>query len=45
MNAKSKKVAIELSNTEAKPFSDWLSSRMDQLYDEYRQSKNDTNGD
>ncbi|KQV78153.1 plasmid partitioning protein RepB [Rhizobium sp. Root1220] len=45
MNAKSKKVAIEFSNTEAKPFSDWLSSRMDQLYDEYRQSKSDNNGD
>lgn len=45
MNAKSKKVAIELSNTEAKPFSDWLSSRMDQLYDEYRRSKSDNNGD
>jgi len=45
MNAKSKKVAIELSNTEAKPFSDWLSSRMDQLYDEYRRSKPDNNGD
>jgi len=45
MNAKSKKVAIELSNTEAKPFSDWLSSRMDQLYDEYRRSKPESNGD
>ena len=45
MNAKSKKVAIELSNTEARPFSDWLSSRMDRLYDEYRQSKPDNNGD
>ncbi len=45
MNAKSKKVAIELSNTEAKPFSDWLSSHMDRLYDEYRQSKPEANGD
>lgn len=45
MNAKSKKVAIELSNTEARPFSDWLSSRMDGLYEEYRQSKPDNNGD
>lgn len=45
MNAKSKKVAIELSNAEAKPFSDWLSSRMDRLYDEYRQSKTERNGD
>ncbi|CCM79656.1 plasmid partitioning protein RepB [Rhizobium mesoamericanum] len=39
MNARSKKVAIELANAEAKPFSEWLSSRMDRLYDEYRQSK------
>lgn len=45
MNAKSKKVAIEFSNAEAKPFSDWLSSRMDQLYDEYKRSKPDSNGD
>ncbi|MGV2103208.1 plasmid partitioning protein RepB [Rhizobium sp. 21-4511-3d] len=45
MNAKSRKVAIELSNVEAKPFSDWLSSRMDQLYDEYKRSKPDSNGD
>lgn len=45
MNAKSKKVAIELSNAEAKPFSDWLSNRMDRLYDEYRQSKPERNGD
>lgn len=45
MNAKSKRVAIELSNTEAKPFSDWLSSRMDQLYAEYKRSKPDSNGD
>ncbi|WP_296036097.1 plasmid partitioning protein RepB [uncultured Agrobacterium sp.] len=45
MNAKAKKVAIELSNAEAKPFSDWLSSRMDHLYDEYRRSKPDTDGD
>lgn len=45
MTAKSKKVAIELSNVEAKPFSDWLSSRMDHLYDEYRRSKPENNGD
>lgn len=45
MNAKSKKVAIELSNTEAKPFSDWLSTHMDRLYEEYRQSKPEANGD
>ncbi|TAV24584.1 plasmid partitioning protein RepB [Rhizobium ruizarguesonis] len=45
MNAKSKKVAIELSNLEAKPFSDWLSGRMDRLYEEYRRSKPEHNGD
>ncbi|MUO85213.1 plasmid partitioning protein RepB [Agrobacterium vitis] len=45
MNAKSKKVAIELSNVEAKPFSDWLSGRMDRLYDEYKRSKTERNGD
>jgi ParB family chromosome partitioning protein len=45
MTAKSKKVAIELSYVEAKPFSDWLSSRMDHLYDEYRRAKPETNRD
>ncbi|MGL3609073.1 plasmid partitioning protein RepB [Rhizobium sp. G187] len=45
MSAKAKKVSIELSNNEAKPFSSWLSSRMDRLYEEYRQSKSDQNGD
>lgn len=42
---KAKKVAIELSNAEAKPFTDWLTSRMDRLYDEYKGSKNESNGD
>ncbi|MCV3768729.1 plasmid partitioning protein RepB [Rhizobium sp. TRM95796] len=45
MSAKSKKVAIELSSVEAKPFSDWLSSQMDHLYDEYKRSKPNTDGD
>ncbi|MBP2450028.1 ParB family chromosome partitioning protein [Rhizobium leguminosarum] len=45
MNAKSKKVAIELSNVEAKPFSDWLSINMDRLYNEYKGSKQEKNGD
>ena len=39
MNAKAKKVAIELSKPEASPFANWLSERMDRLYDEYKQSK------
>jgi ParB family chromosome partitioning protein len=45
MNAKSKKVAVELSNVEAKPFSEWLSAHMDRLYDEYKGSKQENNGD
>jgi ParB family transcriptional regulator, chromosome partitioning protein len=39
MNSRAKRVAIELSNVEAKPFSDWLKDRLDRLYDEYRRSK------
>lgn len=39
MNPKAKKVAIELSNVEAKPFSEWLSSHMGRLYEEYKGSK------
>lgn len=45
MSAKAKKVAIELSSVEARPFGDWLSSRMDRLYDEYRASRTEHNGD
>ncbi|MGI2036170.1 plasmid partitioning protein RepB [Rhizobium panacihumi] len=45
MNAKAKKVAIELSSSEAKPFSEWLSNRMDALYDEYKKSGHAMNGD
>ncbi|CDZ54439.1 plasmid partitioning protein RepB [Neorhizobium galegae] len=45
LNAKSKKVAIELSKVEARPFGDWLSSRMDRLYEEYKRSKPESNGD
>ncbi|MCO4319052.1 plasmid partitioning protein RepB [Phyllobacterium sp. 21LDTY02-6] len=45
MNQKAKKVAIELGNENAKPFSDWLSSRLDRLYDEFEQSKTGPAGD
>ncbi|NTJ45353.1 plasmid partitioning protein RepB [Agrobacterium larrymoorei] len=45
INAKAKKVAIELTNAEAKPFSEWLSSHMGRLYEEYKGSKTETNGD
>lgn len=41
VNTRSRKVAIELSSIEAKPFSDWLSTRMDRLYDEYRRTKDE----
>ncbi len=45
INAKAKKVAIELTNAEARPFSQWLSSHMGRLYEEYKGSKTETNGD
>lgn len=45
INAKAKKVAIELTNSEARPFSEWLSSHMGRLYEEYKGSKTETNGD
>jgi ParB family chromosome partitioning protein len=45
INSKAKKVAIELTNVEAKPFSEWLSSHLGRLYEEYKGSKTDTHGD
>ncbi|MDH0117102.1 plasmid partitioning protein RepB [Rhizobium pusense] len=45
MNSKAKKVAIELTNVEARPFSEWLSSHMGRLYEEYKGSKTEPNGD
>ncbi len=45
INSKAKKVAIELTNVEARPFSEWLSSHMGRLYEEYKGSKTETNGD
>ncbi|MCQ4632667.1 plasmid partitioning protein RepB [Shinella sp. CPCC 100929] len=45
MAAKPKKVEIELSNAEARPFSEWLSTHMDRLYEEYSRSKQENNGD
>lgn len=45
MNSKAKKVAIELTNVEARPFGEWLSSHMGRLYEEYKGSKTETNGD
>lgn len=40
MKQKSKKIDIELANKEARPFGDWLSSHLDRLYDEYKQTTN-----
>lgn len=45
MNAKPKKVSIELSSAEARPFGTWLSNHMDRLYEEYRRSNPDNNGE
>ncbi|MCH6206287.1 plasmid partitioning protein RepB [Brucella ciceri] len=45
MNRKPKKVAIELTSTKAAPFGDWLSNRLDALYEEFRQSENERTGD
>ncbi|MCB1527231.1 MAG: plasmid partitioning protein RepB [Hyphomicrobiaceae bacterium] len=45
MNARSKKVAMEFTNSEARPFGNWLSDHLDRLYDEYRRSKPQHNGD
>jgi ParB family chromosome partitioning protein len=39
MSQKSRKVAIELSAAEARPFSDWITTNLDRLYDEYRNSQ------
>lgn len=44
INQQAKKVAIELRNEKAKPFSDWLSNRLDKLYEEFKQSETN-NGD
>ena len=45
INSNAKKVAIQLTNVEARPFSEWLSSHMGRLYEEYKGSKTETNGD
>ncbi|MGU3401583.1 plasmid partitioning protein RepB [Brucellaceae bacterium D45D] len=45
MNQKANKVAIELSSKNAKPFSDWLSTRLDRLYEEFEQVNNKESGD
>ncbi len=45
MNRRAKKVAIELTNKNANGFADWLTSRMNTLYDEFSQSNTKPNGD
>jgi len=45
MNQKPKMVAIKLEEKNAKPFSDWLTTRLDRLYDEFEQSMNKETGD
>lgn len=45
MNRKPKKVAIELTSAKAAPFGDWLSSRLDALFEEFRQSEKKETGD
>lgn len=39
MNQKAKKIVIEFSSTQALPFSDWLSGRLDILFDQYQNTK------
>lgn len=45
MNRKSKKIAIELSNTNALAFGDWLTNQLDRLYDEYQTSEERKTGE
>ncbi|PWL16426.1 plasmid partitioning protein RepB [Falsochrobactrum shanghaiense] len=45
MNQRAKRVAIELTDANARPFSDWLSTSLDRLYDEFQLSSNTQTGD
>ncbi|MEP9374935.1 plasmid partitioning protein RepB [Mesorhizobium sp. KR1-2] len=45
MNRKPRKVAIELTSVKAGSFGEWLSSRLDTLFEEFRQSENEGTGD
>lgn len=45
MNQKPKKIAIELTSSNAASFGDWLSSRLDTLYREFQQSTNEETGE
>jgi ParB family chromosome partitioning protein len=45
MSRNPKKVSIELSRENAAPFGDWLTGRLDVLFNEFRQSRENENGD
>ncbi|WP_273729249.1 plasmid partitioning protein RepB [Brucella gallinifaecis] len=45
MNRKAKKISIELTETNAVEFGDWISTRLDHLYDEFEQSRTTKTGD
>lgn len=45
MNRKPRKVAIELTSAKAGSFGEWLSGRLDTLFEEFRQSENEGTGD
>lgn len=45
MNRKPKKTSIELTDANAGEFGDWISTRLDTLYDEFEQSKKKQTGD
>lgn len=45
MSRKTKKVAIELSSVKAGAFGNWLSNRLDHLYEEFAQAEKQNNGD
>lgn len=45
MKHKPKTVAIELSSSEARPFSDWLSGNLERIYNEYKQTKTENIGE
>lgn len=45
MSRKARRIAIELSSTNAAAFGDWISNHLDRLYDEYQTSEETQHGD
>lgn len=45
MSRKARRIAIELSNTNAAAFGEWISNHLDRLYDEYQTSAETETGD